>query len=567
MMMAFLMMSVIVSAQTIADGVKMLNYLKNKTAQDIFQKLYAANGKDPLNVYWYGQSFLANEDVKGAKTIYQKALQEGVNDALIIVGMGHVELLEGADIALAKQKFEQAITMTIETKGKNKGKPSIAILNAIGRANADGGSKVGDPMYGIEKLKQAVSIDATNTDILINMGISYLKLGGDQGGEAVKAYTEAITRDPKNALAMFKIGRIYQSQNNKELFEQYYNNAIVADVTFAPAYFQFYEYYAQRDVNKAKEYIEKYIQYADKDCKTDYFYADYLFRAGKNQESLDKAKAMESGDCKTYYQLPLLYAYNYDRLNDSVQAKAAIEKYFAATPLDKITSADYDIAVKVISRFPGQEQLAVDYLKKAISSDTSINNKAVYMSKAAELMGKAKNFGEQVKWLQEAIKVKGGSMGEADYYKLASTMLNNRDYAATIEIAKQYIAAFPEKPQGHFFHVKASKALDTAAILGTAVQPLLQQNEFLLRDKEKNKKVVFNNYYYLLKYYNDVAKETQKAIDITGKMLELYPDAGGEENTFATQTKAALEKALTAPTKAAPAKPATSKPATPVKTK
>ncbi|MGL1321167.1 tetratricopeptide repeat protein, partial [Vibrio parahaemolyticus] len=64
------------------------------------------------------------------------------------------------------------------------------------------------------------------------MGINYLKLGGENGGEAVKAYEEAIAKDPKNALAYYRIGKIYLSQNNKEIFDQYFDKAIQADPTF-----------------------------------------------------------------------------------------------------------------------------------------------------------------------------------------------------------------------------------------------------------------------------------------------------------------------------------------------
>jgi hypothetical protein len=49
----------------------------------------------------------------------------------------------------------------------------------------------GDHMYAIDKLKQAAAIDLTNPDIMINMGINYLKMGGENGGEAVKAYQDA----------------------------------------------------------------------------------------------------------------------------------------------------------------------------------------------------------------------------------------------------------------------------------------------------------------------------------------------------------------------------------------
>lgn len=550
------------TAQTLAEGIKFLNYKKNKSATDVFKKLYDGNSKDPQNIYWYGQAMLANEDIKGAKDLYQKALQEGISDAWILVGMGHVEIMEGGDMNAAKQKFEQAITQSTPTKGKNKNKPDADILNAIGRANADGGSKLGDPTYGIDKLKQAAALDLTNPDIMINMGISYLKLGGDQGGEAVKAYQDALTRDPKNALANYKIGMIYKSQDNKYLFEQFFTDANTADPAFPLTYNALYDYYANKDVNKAKENIEKYLQYADKDCNTDFLYADYLFRAGNYQESLNKAKSMQSGECKSYYQLPLLFAFNYDRLGDSVQAKANIEQYFANTPQDKLTPANYDIAVNIFSKFPGSEMVAVGYLQKAMDTDTSVANKITYSKQAADLMGKAKMFKERIKWLKNAIKLKGGTMSELDYYQFANTSFNSKDYDGALEIAEKYVEEYPTKPQPYYFLVKAAKAIDTSATLGTAVEPIAKQNEFLFKDSlnpsfEKSKRTIFNNYYYLLKYYNDVLKETEKAIDITDKMLALYPNAGGEENTFATQTKDALTKSLNSKsgTKNPPAKP------------
>ena len=99
-----------------------LNYYKNKSALQTIQKAYDANAKDVNTIYWYGQALLANNNIKGAKEAYQKALQEGINDPWMWVGMGHVELMEGGDINAAKQKFEQAITATTETKGKNKKK-------------------------------------------------------------------------------------------------------------------------------------------------------------------------------------------------------------------------------------------------------------------------------------------------------------------------------------------------------------------------------------------------------------------------------------------------------------
>lgn len=549
-----------VMAQSIEEGMKMLDYQKNQTATAIFKKLYDADSKNPENVYWYGQAFLAVDDYKGAEAIYQKALQDGLNDPWILVGMGHVQVMEGGDINSAKQKFEQAITMSKDLKGKKK-KLYAQILDAIGRANADGGSKIGDPMYGIDKLKEAAELDQKSADILINMGINYLKMGPDQGGDAVKSYMDAATREPKNPLPVYKIGRIYQSQNNKELFEKFYDDVIAYDPTFPPVYLSLYDYYAYRDVPKAKEYLEKYIKYADKSCETDYFYGDYLFREGKYQESLEKAKALEAGDCKGFFRNNLLFAYNYDRLGDSLQAKTYIEKYFSVAPGDKISNNDLDIAVKIYSRIPGNEATAVSYIQREIDADTIVANKVKYCNQAADIYGKAKQYSNQILWLQKGVKLKGGNMGEADYYKLANSAFTGKDYAATMEIAKNYIAAFPDKPQGYYFNVKAAKGIDTSATLGTAIEPILQQDSFLVKQNEtlskdsitnkktidRNTSILYSNLCYLMGYYNDVQKDAPKAIEACEKIIALYPDVTSEQNKFAVHIKDVLQKSLSKP--------------------
>ncbi|MBX2930797.1 MAG: hypothetical protein KF781_02485 [Chitinophagaceae bacterium] len=513
----------IVNAQKIEDGKKYLSFQKNKSALNLFQSLYNANTKSAENIYWYGQALLANKNIAEAKNVYQKALQDGINEPLIWIGSGHVELAEKGDLNSAKQKFEQAITATTPTKGRNKNKPDADILNAIGRANAYGDSKIGDPNYGIEKLRQAAEYNKTDAEILVNMGKCFQKLGGDNGGEAVKAYTEAITRDLKYAEANWRIGLIYASQDNKEMFEKYYNAAIAADATFPPVYLSYYRIYEQTNVNIAKDYLDKYVQYADKDCATDYFYADYLFRAGKYQESLDKAKAMSTSECKTFERLPVLFAYNYDRLGDSLQAKAYIEQYFASANPDDIESTDYELAVKVLSKITGLEVEAAGYLQKAIDKETKQENKLKYMKMAADMFAKAAMYSEQVKWLQKYNDLKG-SMGEYDYYVITNASYLSGNYEETMAYAQKYITAFPDKPQGYAFNVRAARALDTTSNPGIAVEALLQQNEFYAKDTATNKKFIVANLYYIMIYYADKEKDYIKALEYCNKILEYIPE-------------------------------------------
>jgi len=557
-----------------AEGIRLLNYEKNKSARETFQKLVDASPQDPQAIYWLGQAILATdggepskEQIASAKALYQKALGSIGSDPWLITGMGHIELLERGDINSAKQKFEQAITASTETKGKSKGKANPAILNAIGRANAKVGSGLGDNLYAIDKLNQAGQLDLTNPDIYINKAINYLKMGGENGGEAVKAYQEAVTRDPKSALAYYKIGKVYQSQNNKELFEQNFDNAITADPTCPLPYFAYYLNYANKDVNKAKEYLDKYVAYADRDPKTDYFVAEYLFRAGKNDESLAKIQELEkSAGLTEIPRLSILSAYNYDRKGDSVQAKANLEKFFANAPADKIEPTDYELAVKVLTKFPGSEVQAATYLEKAIATDTSRINKLNYMQQGADMYAKAKNPAEQLNWMKRMVELKGTTT-EGDYYRISAAALSAKDYPQTMDWAKKYMAAYPDKPQPFTFYRKAAIASDPDTTSGKGVEQLQYIDSIYNLNKDKYKKELFLNKYYTILYYvnkqNALKKSPdfkvksdgtktevvdqflgicQKSLEVTDKMIELYPDVADDNNKFAQSVKGEIQK-------------------------
>ncbi len=533
----------------VADGIKFLNYEKFKSARETLKKNYDANQKDPQAIYWYGQSLIAAEPgalnkqlIGAAKEVYQKGLQEVGSDAWLLVGMGHLDILEGGDINAAKQKFEQAITATTETRGRNKGKANPAILNAIGRANADGDSKMGDPNYGIEKLKLAATLDLTNPDIYINMGICYLKLGGEYGGEAVKAFQEAIARDPKNAKAKFRIGRIYQTQNNKELFEQFFSEAVAADETYPPVYYAWYKYYADKDVPRAKEYLDKYVSVADKDPNTDLFVADYLFRAGKYNESLAKTKQIEAevGGIDKMPKLYAVYAYNYDRTNDSIKAKENIEKFFASIDPSALTSEYYELAIKIFSRFPGSEDVAVGYIEKAMELDTLTTSRANYAKMAADIYAKAKNVQKQLVWLKKGASYKK-ELGITDYYYITDASIKAGELEEALRMSNEMVQKFPDQIYGYRFAAQAAIAIDVDTSKGTAVPAVLQYIEFLKKDAAKNARILPYQFYYLAAYYHDKAKDYAKTLEVLNNLLTIYP-----EDKYGLQVKPIVEKELAA---------------------
>lgn len=522
-------------AQSLDEGIKFLYYQRNKSAVETLEKVVASNSKDAKSIYWLGQAYINSGDLAKAKALYQKALTDGVNDPYIWIGSGHVELLENGDKQAARQKFEQAITAATPTKGKNKGNPDTDILNAVGRANADGSSQQGDPLYGIEKLKQAQTLNTTDPSIDINLGISYLKLGSDKGGEAVEAFMDATRRNPQYAAAYYRIGRIYQSQNNTEYMNEWYGKAIAADPAYAPVYLTYFDYYKERDVNAAKEYLDKFVANADKDCETDYFVADYLYRAGKNQESIAKAKEMESGACKDYPRINIIYAYNYNKLGDQAAAQTAIEKYFATADTSKIAPSDYVIAATIISKDSTKREQAVNYLISAYNRDTVQKNKLTYVDSISAIYKRAKNYEKRLEWVGKSYAANPNPTNRDIYdYGEAAYMANN--YKLADSMFRIYKDKFPDQIYGPMWVYKTAQAADTT--FETAVQPALDYISFLKSDTVKYKSTLVQVNGALAGYYANTKKDSDSAIYYLQQILIYDPT-----NADATKYIDILQKA------------------------
>ena len=117
---------------------------------------------------------------------------------------------------------------------------------------------------------------------------------------------------------------------------------------------------------------------------------------------------------------------------------------------------------------------------------------------------------------------------EVYYYKTASIAANAKEGATAKAISMEYITAFPDKPNGYSFNVKAAKLLDTANNLGVLFEAVTLQNQFLSKDMTKNKQAMVNNFYTMMGYYNET-KAYEQAIAMCDKVLELIP---GEPQTI-----------------------------------
>lgn len=546
--MIAIVMAAAVFAQTVQDGVKFLYYEQFKKATDVFNKLLTANPADPEANYWLGQVYIADNNLTAARDQYAKAMTATNQNPLVMAGMGHVEVLEKKNTE-AKAHFEAAINATKNKKNKNFGDPQV--LAAVGRANADGGSDMGDAVYGIEKLTQASQLDPTNPEIMVNIGVSQLKRGGEYGGEAKKAFDEALARDPKYARAYMRIGRIFESQKNTPLFLENYNKAIEVDPIYSPAYLQLYSYYQNRDVNKAKELLDAYIAHTEKNRETDFFYADYLFRAGKYQESLAKAKEIEATlNGEPYAKIHKLFSLNYERMGDSVNARKEMETYIAQENPAKISGESYASMAALYLKADKDAAKAEQMITKALEVDTAVDNKIGYVKMVSDAFGTAGDFKGQYKWLTLGNQLKPDTTAR-NYYFLTDAAIKAQEFGAADSLAAKYIASYPDQPQGYVLRLKGASLSDPDTSKGTAIPVIDQYNAFMIKDTAKYKNRIITNVGYKVYYYANKAKDYPKAIEALDEILALDPT-----NSYALSAKKQLESILNK--KAAAGKPKTS---------
>src|SRR6201996_1715171 len=363
----------VAQAQSVDQGKQFLYYHRYKSASDVFDKILASNPNNIDAIYWKGQTLLDLKDSVGAQDLYSKALQTNGNAPLLLAGMGGVELRfgKGPD---AKARFETAVSLS---KSKD-----INVLNAIADNNID--APQGDAQYAIEKLTLATQVkNFHQAETYVLMGDAYRKLV--DGGNAVQSYQKALTIDPKDAEAKYKIGKIYETQNNPEFYLPAYTDAIQLDPNYAPAYYALYTHYFNHgDVDKATENLNKYISVSDPSPQNDYDVITLAFLAKKYDDAISQSKAKISslGD-KANPHYYLLIAYSYDAKGDSVSAKDYLTQYFSKQKPDALIAADYKFLGKVQSKFPSDSAASIASYQKAIDMDTVLANKLAIIKDAA----------------------------------------------------------------------------------------------------------------------------------------------------------------------------------------
>lgn len=524
-------------AQSVADGKKFLYYERYQSAKDAFQKVLASNPNDVDATYWLGQTLLnapsGTRDSAAAAALYQKALSTNGNAPLLLAGMGQILLMQGKKDE-ARQQFETALNLS---KGKD-----VDVFNAIGIANVK--AKAGDPTYAIEKLNQATQVKKFHDpDTYLIMGDAYRKL--IDGGNAVTSYNKALELNPKLAASKTKIGRVYLTQNNPDYFLPAFEEATQLDPAYAPAYFELFYYWYFRDVNKAGGYLDKYIANTDQGPETEYIKTDYTYAKGDFAGAKTHAQQLitQYAD-KVNPRMYRMLAYTSDTLGDPNAARDAMDTFLQKADSEDIKPQDYEELAKIYSKIPGSDSLVYLNYNLAIDRDTSAVEKAKLIQNAANLAKASGNKHLQAQWLGKAYSIDKNPSAR-DLYNWAYAHYQAGDYATADSLfCGVYIPKYPDQIYGYLWCARSKQAQDTTMEKGLAVdayKTLAVKAIELDTTAEKTYKtsaIVAN--FYLVSYYNDIAKQKDTAIYYVDKVLEIDPT---NENAIN------VKKILTAPPK------------------
>jgi tetratricopeptide (TPR) repeat protein len=506
-----------VFAQSIEDGKKFMYYERFKSAKGVFEKLIGANPNDEEAIYYLGQAEIGLENIPAAKSLYQARLSAAPNSPLLLAGMGHVELLEGKTQD-ARNRFETAISLS---QGK-----SIPVLNAVGYANGNPESKNGDAAYAIEKLKQATQVKKfKDPEVYANLGDAYRKFA--DGGNAVLSYQAALGLDPNYARALYRMGKVYQTQgvSQEPIYLKYYEDALAKDPIYAPVYENYYKYYYESNVSRSAEYLEKWLQNADDDPKACNYRASMKYAQGFFNEAVNKSDECIAAQGTTpYINLYKIKAFAYNRLNDSVNAKNSFEEYFKRQNPDKIQGGDYSAYAALLLRFPGNEARVGELVNKAVEFDSIEVNKVNYLKSLAQSYDAQKKYKEAGYWYNKVLYVKK-NYSNVDLYNAGYAYYRIGELDSAKKIWTKYADKYPDDAFGHFMLGNTHSIIDSTSEKGLAVPHYKRVIEIAEADitKSQAKQRALTAYKYFIGYEYNINKDQAAALAYIEKALLLEP--------------------------------------------
>ncbi len=529
-----------VQAQTVQDGVALLNAEKYTEAEALFKKLAETPSAD--NQYYLGYYLVKMNRLDEAQKAFEKGLEIDDKSVINQVGLGTVALGKG-DKAKAKEYFDAA---------EKKKKKDADILYRIGEAYTLF-EKNNDPAEAIRLLDEAVKRNKDLADAYIAKGDALMIR--NEGGPAATAYEYALTAKPNYALAHQKMGQIYLRSKNYQLAGDYYKKAIEADPNFSPAYKDLAElYFLARQYKKAAENYDLYIQ---KSGNTDPLVrlrgTKFAFTADdypKVLSMLDEIKGKINDP-----MMKRMYGWSYAKTNEpdkAIQNLTELISELEKTP-ERLNPDDFKYLGRAYNAKAAAGGLTYDslgmvYMLKGADIDTSASERAATYKEVATLYYGAKDYAKAASTFKTGIAADTAKASPNDYYyyglsnfqqggaivpsgadSIAILQKKRGFYLAADSIFAIVTQKTPDWPIGYYWRGSSLyNAYDRQENVdkGISAPYYLKLTELAEKDADPSKYKGFLKlaYRYLAFYTETTLKDKEKAKGYWEKLLAIDPE-------------------------------------------
>jgi tetratricopeptide (TPR) repeat protein len=502
-------------AQTVEEGIKMLQYERYATAQKILEPLAAGNARAN---YYLGLAQLGNENKDAARATFSKFPDDAAN----IAGLARVLFTEG--------NSTEATAKALQAASKAKKKEWEQQKFAADALGIEGGN----PTLAMEYYSKAMEKAPENVDLKIGYGDAAQKLD-DGGGKAMTSYESVIAKDAKNSLAFSRIGKLWYAARKYDSALVNYARAKEVDPNnplpyrdLANAYFYVGKY------ELAKQNSDEYLKLSDKSVEDKIQHANLLYLAKYYADAIKEMQELIASGAEKPYMYRII-GYSQSELNDSVNALLNMDKFFAKQDPKKILPSDYMYYGKILSQ-NGKVADADMYYNKAIAADSSKDKSEVYRKIAEGFIAK-KNVDAYAKageWYSK-ISADNPNTKAIDYFNWGLYKYYGKQYAEAAKAFAAMRARYPDQPSAPYWQGRVAAAVDNEGKTGEALPffndwlNIPDSKEYIKKPGDLNK--AFQ--YLALYYYNKGDKaQTQVYMD---KISAIDPN-----DAFVKQLKAAM---------------------------
>lgn len=488
-------------------------YYEIEQPSKMIPALEKATQANPEDLYYLGIGHILMGNLDKALAAFEKGISNDDKNPLPVAGKGQVFILQ--------KKTNEGKALLAQAADMNRRK-TAAQWEAVGRGYLADSKFLLDAISALQKAK-----DLDNGDREVHLLLGDAFLSQNQGGEAVSSYERAVSADPKWALPLYKIAKVFQRSKNKEVVMDYLNRAVTVDPQFAPAWKELAEaYYLDKEARKAVEALEKYLAITEnpKDAK---FQLAFFYFMAKDYEKANAIFKEVLNDKNASPTALKFYAFSLIEQGKLDEAQKILEQFFEKAKPEEIKASDYASYGKLLLKLKN-DSLANEAFAKGIQLDTA-NEDMEIRELHAETYYKRKKYDEAAEAYSDLVKTKEEMEQRPspyDLFYMGFSYYMDSQYPKADTAFTRLSEQQPNSTLGYLWAAKARVQIDSTGEQGLAVPMYEKYLEKALENPdnlEKEKKNIIEAYDYLGTYALHHKNNVAEATSYFQKILKLDP--------------------------------------------